>query len=132
MRNPENEPVHSDSHPWESLGRQHEHHEHHEHGEQLSVLDHITAEYVEAYRAGRPPNLRTFIRRYPQFARELLDFVLYFHCVAADLPEPDRVPAAHLSPGAQAALARIRRAHGHQHSAPSMPASSRRDDPEEA
>ena len=71
-------------------------------------LDRITAEYADEFAAGRAPRLEDYVRRYPQYAVELADFVLYFHSVSRHLPEPDAVPAPALSPAARAALARIR------------------------
>lgn len=70
-------------------------------------LDRITFQYVQDYRAGRPANLRTYIQRYPEFARELRNFALYFHSIGDTLPEPDPVPVSELSEAARAALARI-------------------------
>lgn len=72
------------------------------------TLDRITAQYADEYHAGRGPRLEDYVRRYPEYADELADFVLYFHSVSLNLPEPDLTPAAALSPAAEAALARIR------------------------
>lgn len=71
-------------------------------------LDRITAEYADEYAAGRGPRLEDYVRRYPRYAVELTDFVLYFHSVSRHLPKPAPVPARALSPAAQAALAQIR------------------------
>lgn len=72
------------------------------------ILDRITAQYTDEYHAGLSPRLEDYVRRYPEYADELTDFVLYFHAVSLNLPEPDAVPAQALSPAAEAALARIR------------------------
>ena len=73
-------------------------------------LDQITARYEEAHRAGQSPKIADYIERYPQFARELLEFALFFHTFEGDQPEPDLAPASQPSPAAQAALARIHEA----------------------
>lgn len=72
------------------------------------ILDRITAQYADEYHAGLSPRLEDYVQRYPEYADELTDFVLYFHAVSLNLPEPDVVPAQVLSPAAEAALARIR------------------------
>lgn len=79
-------------------------------------IDRITARYEEEYRAGRSPQLDEYLRQYPEYAAEIIEFTLYFHAHAAQLPEPDAVPAAAPSPAAQRALARI-----HEQAAPSAP-----------
>lgn len=71
-------------------------------------LDRITAAYADEFAAGRAPRLDDYVRRYPQYAAELADFVLYFHSVSRHLPEPDAVPAPAPSQAASAALRRIR------------------------
>lgn len=71
-------------------------------------IDRITAQYAAEFRAGRAPQIEDYVRRYPQYTRELLEFALYFHTVGVDAAEPDEAPAAELSPAAQRALARIR------------------------
>lgn len=71
-------------------------------------IDRITAQYADDYRSGRVPHMEEYVRRYPQYARELLEFAVYFHTVGFDAPAPDDIPAAELSPAAQKALARIR------------------------
>jgi hypothetical protein len=72
------------------------------------ALDRITARYEAEYRAGRAPRLEEYLRRYPDFARELTAFAFYFHTLAVDLPEPGTAPAEQRSPAAEKALARIR------------------------
>src|SRR5262245_25844492 len=44
--------------------------------EQGETLEQIQLQYLEEWQAGRPPTLEEYVRRYPQFARELADFVL--------------------------------------------------------
>ncbi len=68
----------------------------------------IRGEYADAYRAGLAPDPGEYVKRYPQFARELVDYFLYFHTIAVDLPTPDPVPAPQLNPAAQAAMETIR------------------------
>lgn len=71
-------------------------------------LDRITARYEEEYRAGRSPHLEEYLQRYPEFANELMEFALYFHTIAFDLPAPGATPAAQRSPAAEKALAHVR------------------------
>ncbi len=68
----------------------------------------ITAEYAEAARAGQAPSISEYVRRYPQYARELVAFALSFSALAADQPPTDERPAAALSPAAHKALAYVR------------------------
>lgn len=68
----------------------------------------ITAEYAAAARAGQAPRISDYVRRYPQYARELIAYALTFSAVAADQPATDEHPAAALSPAAQRALAYVR------------------------
>ncbi len=70
-------------------------------------IDRITAEYADEWRAGRSPRVEDYVGRYPNYATEISEFALYFHSIAFDLPEPDAVPAAQLSPAATNALAQI-------------------------
>ena len=70
-------------------------------------VDRITARYEDEYRAGKSPRLEDYLRRYPDFARELKEFYLYFHSIAVELPELDAVPAAELSMAGEQALAQI-------------------------
>lgn len=71
-------------------------------------LDRITARYEAEFRAGANPRLDDYVRRYPAFADELIEFVLYFAAVTAQLPEDNFAPADQLSAGSQAALAAVR------------------------
>ena len=68
----------------------------------------ITAEYADAARSGAAPRISDYVRRYPQYARELVAYALSFSAVHADQPAPDDRPAAALSPAAQKALAYVR------------------------
>lgn len=74
-------------------------------------LDRITAQYVREFRAGLLPHIEEYVQRYPAYARELLEFSVYFHTVGFDSVEPDATPASQLSPAAGKALARIRERH---------------------
>lgn len=71
-------------------------------------IDRITAEYADAFRAGRAPKIEDFVQRYPEYAAELLAFAVDFRTIGFDLPDPDAVPDAQPSPAAQQVLARIR------------------------
>jgi hypothetical protein len=88
--------------------------------QQENEFDRITARYVEEFQAGKAPRVADYIRRYPQYADELMDFVLYFHAIAADLPEPDALPAPEFTPAASAARARL---HGQSPSESAAPVS---------
>ncbi|MFL5626262.1 MAG: hypothetical protein ACJ788_11790 [Ktedonobacteraceae bacterium] len=53
----------------------------------------ITAQYVEEVKAGRQPQVSTYIARYPHYADEIADFVAYYHAFEASLPpEPEITP----------------------------------------
>lgn len=71
-------------------------------------IDQITFQYADEYRAGRAPRIEDYVRRYPDYASELVRFAIYFHTVGFDAPALDTSPAAELSPAAQRALAQIR------------------------
>lgn len=79
------------------------------------TIDRLTARYVDEYHAGLAPRPDDYIRRYPQHARELADFFLYFHTIDVDLPDVDPVPAAQLSPAALAVQARIRQQYAQEY-----------------
>ena len=70
-------------------------------------IDRITDEYVQAYRAGRSPEVADYTQRYPEYAREIRLFVVQFHLIGEHLPEPDPLPVAPLSSAALDFLARI-------------------------
>ena len=74
-------------------------------------LDRITAQYVREFRAGLLPRIEEYAQRYPAYARELLEFGVYFHTVGFDSPELDSASASQLSPAAGKALAQIRERH---------------------
>jgi len=78
--------------------------------ERNESVERITAQYADEYRAGRSPRPDEYIKRFPQYARELAEFFLYFHTIIVDLPDPDPTPTAPISSAARAALARF-----HQH-----------------
>jgi hypothetical protein len=71
-------------------------------------IDRITAKYADDLRYGRAPRIEDYVQQYPEYARELLEFAMYYHTVGFDASEPEDVQAANLSPAAQQALARIR------------------------
>ena len=71
------------------------------------TLDRITARYADEYRAGLKPRIEAYVREFPEFAAELLDFAVYFHTITVGLPGPDPVPAPAPSRAAARALARI-------------------------
>lgn len=62
----------------------------------------ITAEYADAYRRyergeGAHPLIGDYVARYPQYAAEWMDFMLYFHggndtCEPLEEPEADALP----------------------------------------
>ncbi len=47
----------------------------------------ITEQFVAALEAGQQPRLTDYVRRYPQYAHELVDFVTYYHGMEASLPQ---------------------------------------------
>ena len=55
--------------------------------EQEEVVMRITAAYVAELQAGQQPRLGDYLRRYPQYADMLTDFVTYYHAVEAQIPE---------------------------------------------
>lgn len=72
----------------------------------------ITEHYVAEVHAGRQPRLSDYLRRYPQYAVQITDFVAYYHAVEAELPmevpgeavmQSREMPV--LSEGSRAALA---------------------------
>src|SRR5579859_3987856 len=70
-------------------------------------IDRITFQYAEDYRNGRNPRIEDYVRRYPQYERDLLAFAVYFHAVGIDTEALEGPPATELSPAAQKAMARI-------------------------
>lgn len=71
-------------------------------------IDRITFQYAEEYRQGRRPRIEDYVRLYPQYTGELLEFAVYFHTIGFE-DEPFEEPAdLTLSPAAEKALARIR------------------------
>ncbi len=71
-------------------------------------IDRMTFQYATEYRSGRAPHIEDYLRRYPQYASELLDYALYFHTIGFD-SEPLEEPAElTLSPAGEIAMARIR------------------------
>ncbi|WIG61796.1 MAG: hypothetical protein OJF49_004544 [Ktedonobacterales bacterium] len=72
------------------------------------TLDSITAQYTNEYHAGKSPNVEDYVRRYPDYAAELIEFALFFHAVTAHLPPVEETRASALSPAAQRVLANAR------------------------
>ena len=56
-------------------------------------LDHISAQYEDEYHAGKSPKIAEYIQRYPQFAKELIEFAFFFHTIGAEEEEPDLAPS---------------------------------------
>ncbi len=84
------------------------------------TLERLTAQYTDEYRAGQSPRPDEYIKRFPQYARELAEFFLYFHTITVDLPDPDPFPtSSRLPPAAAAALARFRERYATQPTQPS-------------
>lgn len=73
-------------------------------------IDQITERYEREYRAGNAPQIADYLQRYPQYARELLEFALSFHAFEADEPQFTPPPATQLSPAAERALRLVRQA----------------------
>jgi hypothetical protein len=71
-------------------------------------IDRITFQYATAFRSGRNPRIEDYVRRYPQYTGELMEYALYFHTVGFDsvpLEEPEELK---LSPAGEKAMAWIR------------------------
>ncbi len=75
-------------------------------------IDVLTAQYADEVRAGRKPRIEDYVRRYPQYAAELLDFAVYYHAIGShtEALEGEADPA--LSPAAERAQALIREGRG--------------------
>ncbi|GHO50138.1 hypothetical protein [Ktedonospora formicarum] len=66
--------------------------------ERKAELMRITARYVEEVQAGKAPSLTDYLRRYPQYQGELLDFVTYYHAFESTLtPSSAALPLSDLS-----------------------------------
>lgn len=72
------------------------------------ALQRITAQYIDAYEHGEHPSIEEYIRRYPAFASELLEFALFYQSYVAGVLEPTAPPEPKLDANASAALSRIR------------------------
>lgn len=72
------------------------------------ALDSITAQYANEYHVGKSPKVEDYVRRYPDYAAELIEFALHFHAVTAHLPPVAEARASALSPAAQRVLAKAR------------------------
>lgn len=71
-------------------------------------IERITFQYTEEYRQGQRPRIEDYVRRYPQYASELLEFAVYFHTVGFEDDSFEEPGELALSPAAEKALARIR------------------------
>jgi hypothetical protein len=72
----------------------------------IEELEAIQLQFMEEWDAGEHPSLGDYISRYPQFARELTDFVLLYvevESAAALVPEGEEE-----APAGEAALERVR------------------------
>lgn len=74
---------------------------------EIDEIERIKAWYAAECDAGRLPDMRVYLERYPDYADELRDYVVYLHTIAVDLPAPAAVPAAELSPAARSVLTRM-------------------------
>ena len=74
------------------------------------LLDQVTGQYQADQEAGKEPLVRDYIQRYPDLAKEIAEFALFYHTIGAHLPEPDFSQAPPLSAIAQQALERARAA----------------------
>jgi hypothetical protein len=70
------------------------------------TLMRITAQFVAEQEAGQQPRLDNYIRRYPRYATEIVDFVTYYYALEANLPTVTEV----VSPLSAASLAALDRA----------------------
>jgi hypothetical protein len=78
--------------------------EHETHDEELA---HITAEYVAQVEAGQHPSISDYIRRYPQFADAIADFVAYYHTIETDISSSiEETTSKELSTVSQNAMSR--------------------------
>ena len=69
-----------------------------------------TGEYADAYRAGAPLDALTWLRAHPECdPRALVEWLLYFHTIGADLPGIDDMPTEPLGESARAVMERIKR-----------------------
>ncbi len=71
-------------------------------------IDSIIAQYVDAYHAGQSPRIEDYVRRYPQYTGELLEFAVYYHTIGFATESLVGPPDPVLSPAAEKAMARIR------------------------
>lgn len=72
------------------------------------MLQEITAQYVTAYDRGERPSIEDYMRRYPAYASDLLDFAVFYHGYVADLPISSAQREPQLDEYASAAMAKIR------------------------
>jgi hypothetical protein len=80
----------------------------HRQWERQYEIDRITAQYAEEHRSGRVPHVEEYVRRYPEYAREILEFAVYYHTVGFETEALDDPVDPELSPAAEKALTRIR------------------------
>jgi hypothetical protein len=71
-------------------------------------IDRITFQYATEFRSGRTPRIEEYVKRYPEYTGELLEYALYFHTIGFD-SEPLEEPAElSLSPAGEKAMAWVR------------------------
>jgi hypothetical protein len=76
------------------------------------AIDVITARYADEARAGRNPRIEDYVRQYPAYTTELLDFAVYYHTIGIHTELAEGPPDAALAPAAQLAQAQIRARRG--------------------
>lgn len=54
-----------------------------------NAIDRITARYVAEAEAGRHPDPKDYLARYPEYAAEIADFIVTYHLSLVDWPEPE-------------------------------------------
>ncbi|HEY1389357.1 MAG TPA: hypothetical protein VGF38_12510 [Ktedonobacterales bacterium] len=71
-------------------------------------IDRITFQYATEFRSGRNPRIEEYVKRYPEYTGELLEYALYFHTIGFD-SEPLEEPAElSLSPAGEKVMAWVR------------------------
>jgi len=71
-------------------------------------IDRITFQYATEFRSGRNPRIEEYVKRYPEYTGELLEYALYFHTIGFG-SEPLEEPAElSLSPAGEKAMAWVR------------------------
>lgn len=70
-------------------------------------IDRLCAEYADAVEAGRGPDPKVFLAAHPDYQVELSTYIVTYHLLLADLPQPDETPEPARSPAFDRALAAI-------------------------